>query len=88
MARQNRTVREGQLFSDSIHTKNKGLVRLTELKSDERLLIGSRWVTVGDIPLTAAFLECGHTVRGIALQEGDHIFCEIDHVLSTVASIA
>ncbi len=87
MARQNRTMREGQAFSDSIHTQNRGLVRLTELKPEEKLKIGGRWVTVADIPLTAAILECGHAVRGIALQEGDIIFCETDHDTSSVASI-
>jgi len=75
------------VYSDSVHTKNRGLVRLTELRPDEKLLIGSRWVKAGDIPLTAAFLSCGHSIRGIALQEKDVIFCETCHQDVFVATV-
>lgn len=85
MARKNTNSR--QMYSDSVHTRNKGLVRLSELDPDEKLLIGDRWVTVGDIPLTAAFLSCGHPIRGIALQEKDVIFCESCHQDVFVASV-
>lgn len=61
---------------DSILTKNRGLVRLTQLKPETRLQIGNKWVSVKDIPLNTALLSCGHNVRGIALTLDCVVFCE------------
>lgn len=83
MARKNNNTTK---YSDSIHTKNLGLVRLTEIDPETELFIGNRWVIAGDIPLTAALLKCGHHIRGIALQEGDIIFCDSCHDESYVVS--
>lgn len=82
-----KTEAEKPKYSDSVHTKNRGLVRLTELAPNTRLLIGNRWVLAGDIPLTAAFLQCGHPIRGIALQVNDVIFCDTCHVETFVATV-
>jgi hypothetical protein len=76
MAYKNKNINEEQRFADSILTQNRGMVRLTELDPKERLKIAGRWVEVADIPLNAVFLSCGHPMRGIALAEGNVVFCE------------
>lgn len=73
-------------YSDSIHTKNLGLIRLTEVDPETELFIGNHWVIAGDIPLNAGLLKCGHHIRGIALQEKDIIFCETCHEESYVVT--
>lgn len=65
-----------QRHSDSVTTRNRGVVRLTEINPEARLHIGNRWVRAGDIPLTTSTLDCGHIVRGVAISTGDVIFCD------------
>lgn len=72
-------------YSDSISTQNLGDVRISELKSDDKLKIQGRWIKVSDIPMTAATLSCMHSVRGIALQLNDVVFCENCHQTSFVS---
>lgn len=70
-------------YADNLTTENRGVVRLTELRSTDRLKIRvgnrSQWVTVRDIPINVAHLECGHVLRGIALHQNGVTFCEECH---------
>lgn len=72
-------------YSDSILTQNIGMVRVTELDPDTELKIAGRWIVAADIPLNIASLSCGHIIRGIALKEGNVVFCETckDQVFAT-----
>lgn len=87
MRNRNRNAAVTERYSDSITTENRGDVRLSELRPDEKLKIYGKWIKVSDIPMTAATLSCTHPVRGIALQLNDVVFCETCHDNSFVADI-
>lgn len=63
-------------FSDSILTDNKGMVRLRDLKHNEKIVIKGRTIVASSIPLSNYSLECGHIGQGIAIAVGSVLFCE------------
>jgi hypothetical protein len=69
---------EERKYPDSITTDNGKTIRLSQLKKNNKVRIHGHNIKVGDIPLTAAQLNCGHVVRGIALQLNDVVFCDKD----------
>jgi len=60
---------------DTIHLDNGRTIKVATANPDLRVRIHGRNIRVGDIPLTAAKLGCGHIIRGIAFQQNDLIFC-------------
>lgn len=75
-------------YPDEITTDGGKKVRISQLKPNDKVKIHNHSIRVGDIPLSAVELTCGHTVRGIALQMNDIVFCEEDQQNSFVALIA
>lgn len=63
-------------FSDSILTDNKGMVRLRDLKPNEKVVIHGRSIVASSIPLSNYSLECGHIGQGIAITVDSVLFCE------------
>lgn len=63
-------------FPDSILTDDRGMVRLSELSPQTRVKVRGRYIVAKNIPLSAYFLDCTHTGQGIAIAEGQIIFCE------------
>jgi hypothetical protein len=63
-------------YPDEIEIEGGRMVRLSQLNKDKMINVRGHSIRVGDIPLTAVELNCGHVVRGIALQEKDILFCE------------
>lgn len=67
-----------QLFTD------KGAVRLSKLSPRATITINGRTVRVRDIPLNRVKFECGHITTGIAITDGDMLYCETCNTERTV----
>lgn len=76
MAKPRDTRNEQIRYPDSILTDSGRMVRISSLNPDTKLKIHGRMIRAGDIPMTVATLGCGDVVRGIAMQKGDHVFCD------------
>ena len=63
-------------FPDSILTDDRGMVRLSELNPQARIKVHGRYIIAKNIPLSAYFLDCNHSGQGIAITEGQVLFCE------------
>ena len=63
-------------YPDAIHTDSGQTVRVATANPNQKVRIHGHNIRVGDIPLTAAKLGCGHIIRGIAFQKNDLVFCE------------
>jgi hypothetical protein len=65
-------------YADSIRTDNGRMVRLSQIRPDTVLRIGGHELKAELIAakMVGALLACGDTVRGIAISQGDVIFCE------------
>lgn len=63
-------------FPDSILTDNRGMVRLRDLKPNEKVVIQGRSIVASSIPLSNYSLECGHIGQGIAITVDSVLFCE------------
>lgn len=61
---------------DQVMTSNRGLVRITRINPNARLVINGRTIHARDIPLSIFTLDCSHKDKGIAVSTGDTIFCE------------
>jgi hypothetical protein len=74
-------------YPDELTVDGGRNVRISQLSPNAIVKIHNHAIRVGDIPLTAAELKCGHVVRGVALQDKDIIFCEEDQANSFVVLI-
>jgi len=82
---QNRTVKQHK-YPDEIEVDGGKVVRLSQLSDNAVIRVHKHPIRVGDIPLTAAQLTCGHVIRGIALKEQDVVFCE-DHAQNSFVAM-
>lgn len=73
-------------FPDSILTDDRGMLRLSDLDPQSRIKVRGRYIVVKNIPLSAYFLDCNHSGQGIAIAEGQVIFCETCKETRRVAS--
>lgn len=72
------TPRRGAVrYADSLVTEDRGIVRLRDLRPSDEVVFHGHTLKVRDIPITYATLDCSHGSSGIALSEGDVVFCEV-----------
>lgn len=64
------------IYPDTIKTDDGRVIRVSTADPKQRIRIHGRNLRVGDIPLTAATLACGHIIRGIAFQKNDLVYCD------------
>jgi hypothetical protein len=60
----------------SIKTDNGDIVNTQTASPNLTIKIHGHRIKVRDIPITAATLDCEHTVRGIAFAEGNLVYCD------------
>lgn len=60
----------------SIKTDNGEVVDTYTANPNRTIQIHGHRIKIKDIPITAARLDCGHTVRGIAFSQGNLVYCE------------
>lgn len=84
--RKNKNTIDEIRYSDSILTDDRGMVRLSELNPQTRIKVRGRYIVAKNIPLSAYFLDCNHSGQGIAIAEGQVIFCESCKETRRVAS--
>jgi hypothetical protein len=63
-------------YPDTIKTDDGRLVRISQANPNQRIRVRKHNLRIGDIPLTAGELGCGHVVRGIAFQAHDLVYCD------------
>lgn len=80
---------EKRRYADSLTTSDGRSIRIASLPADKIVRVGPKHtrIRVGDIPLNAVRLSCGDTVRGIALEKGNVMFCEKHHDNVFVAEV-
>ncbi len=74
-------------YPDELTVNGGRVVRLSKISDDTILKIGKHKIRAGDIPTVAARLSCGDTIRGIAFQQGNVVFCEKHHDNVFVAEV-
>lgn len=62
-------------YLDELFTDN-GPVRVSELNQNQVIVLRGMEIKVKDIPHNRVKFECGHISTGIAINEGDMIYCE------------
>jgi len=60
----------------SIKTDNGDVVNTKTANPNRTIQIHGHRLKVRDIPITAALLDCGHTIRGIAFGPGNLVYCD------------
>lgn len=63
-------------YTDEIITDDRGEVRLTRVHPNTKLTIQGRTVLAKDVPLNRYQLDCAHYGVGVAVSQGDVVFCE------------
>ena len=77
-------------YPDSLRTASGRLVRTSRMNPDTQITLpgaGHHQIRVRDIPMNAATLKCGRSIRGIMLRKGDLVFCEVHEKLERVAEV-